>query len=396
MSILKKLRIVILAALLTFPTTVWTQDSLSNEANFTEKPKKIKLSGYLKDLVSISIPSWEEDWYFDNLGHNRLNFEWGISGDLTMTISGRNRLFFGNNVQFNPEFEQQITTALDFWQLDWIISQNNSYFLYSNIDRAYLTLRKRRYTLAVGKQRINWGKSYVWNPNDIFNAYSFFDFDYEERRGTNAVLFKYLTSPSSSLELASDVNNSFDSLTFAAKYNFSRWEYDFHVLSGKYLTDYFLGFGWAGQIKSAGIKGEVTYFEPYKPDNDDSQLVADISLDYTFPSTLALRFEGIFNSNPTEGGGQNILLAPATAKTLTFNHWSVFGSVSYDITPLIIFNLNSIYYIDDQSFFINPNLTISLNKNTEFLLASQIFNGSKNSTFGSLGSFVFTRLKWSF
>ncbi|MCG8318265.1 MAG: hypothetical protein MI921_02070 [Cytophagales bacterium] len=51
---------------------------------------------------------------------------------------------------------------------------------------------------VIGKHRINWGKSYVWNPNDVFNAYSFFDFDYEERRGTDALLIKYTTSPFSS------------------------------------------------------------------------------------------------------------------------------------------------------------------------------------------------------
>lgn len=390
----KKLTVLILSALLYLPSQA--QDTLIVESQVEKKASKVKLSGYIKDLVTVSIPTWNDQWYFDNLLHNRLNFKWHTSKTITFTMEARNRIFFGNGVQFNPSFEDQVTESLDYWQLDWMVSKNKSYLFYSNIDRANITWRKNRYSLIVGKQRINWGKSYVWNPNDIFNAYSFFDFDYEERRGTDAVLFKYITSPLSSLELASDYSDSFDSLTFAVKYNFNKWEYDFQVLSGKYLIDYFIGMGWAGQINSIGFKGEATYFQPYENNSGDPKIMVDLSFDYTLPNTLFFQLEGIFNSNPNTNSVQDNLLEPVTAKTLTFNKWSVFGSVAYEVTPLVKFSLNGIYYIDDSSYFINPNITFSLNKNTDFLIASQIFNGDKNSTFGNLGSYVFTRLKWSF
>ncbi len=152
---------------------------------------------------------------------------------------------------------------------------------------------------------------------------------------------------------------------------------------------------WAGQIKRAGFKGEATYFHPYKTNGQDPKIVADLSFDYTFPSTLAFRIEGLFNSNPKQDFLQVSILDTVTTKNLTFNKWSVFGSVAHDITPLTVFNLNGIYYADDKSFFVNPNLTFSLDKNTDFLIASQIFGGSKSGQFGNLGSYLFTRLKWS-
>lgn len=391
-----KVIIMAVSVLLIFSKYTNAQEALSTATPNQKKNSRVKFSGYVKDLVTVSIPVWEDDWYFDNLIHNRLNVKWFVSKTITFSIEARNRIYLGNSVQFNPTFKEQVTQSLETWQLDWVVGENNSYFFYSNIDRANFLWRKNRFSATIGKQRINWGKSYVWNPNDVFNAYSFFDFDYEERRGTDAIALKYVTTPSASLEIASNISGSPDGTTMAIKYNFNTWEYDFQVFSGKYQTDYFVGLGWEGQIKSAGFKGEVSYFEPYKNNGQDSKIMAGMSFDYTFPNTLAFQLEGIFNSNPDRDNAQNSLLEPVDARNLTFNQWSVFGSAAYDITPLIIFTVTGIYYIDDESYFINPSLTFSLNKNTEFLISSQIFDGTTSSIFGSLGNYVFTRLKWSF
>ena len=74
---------------------------------------------------------------------------------ITFSLEGRNRLYFGNSVQSNPDFENQVTASLDQWQLDWIVGENDSYFLYSNIDRLNIQWRKGRYQVIAGKQRIN-------------------------------------------------------------------------------------------------------------------------------------------------------------------------------------------------------------------------------------------------
>lgn len=65
---------------------------------------------------------------------------------------------------------------------------------------------------------------------------------------------------------------------------------------------------------------------------------------------------------------------------------------SADITA----NVNGIWSADDPSFFVNPTVNFNLSGNTEFLLAAQLFGGTSVSTFGKVGSYVLTRLKWSF
>ena len=58
--------------------------------------------------------------------------------------------------------------------------------------------------------------------------------------------------------------SEYDSSTWvgAGMYKFNKWTYDFQVLGGWWNEDVALGAGWAGNLKAASFKGEVTYFQP--------------------------------------------------------------------------------------------------------------------------------------
>lgn len=361
-----------------------------------KKESQISINGYVKDLVSISVPSFNGNWTFDNQIHNRINFKYLVKDWLTVNVEARNRIYFGNSVQQNPNFGEQVNQSLDYFRIGGIVTQGQSYLVHSIIDRANLKLEKNKWQAILGKQRINWGKTYAWNPNDLFNAYSFFDFDYEERRGTDAALVKYNIGSLSSIEVAFNIESTFDKMILAANYKTNIKEYDFQFLVGKYQTDITIGAGWAGQIKNAGFKGELTYFQPYKYVSTNPTFIGDISFDYTLPNTLNFRLELIGNTNPVKTTNIQFLTQSVSAKGLINNYISTFIAVGYDITPLIKVNINSIWNIDDNSIFFNPTIDLSLTENTNLLIASQIFTGEKKSLYNGVGSYVFTRLKWSF
>ena len=88
-----------------------------------------------------------------------------------------------------------------FVDLSWNILNEQSFFLNTTIDRLWVDLNYGKFQARIGRQRINWGQTLVWNPNDIFNAYSFFDFDYIERPGSDAVRLQYYPGSSSALKL---------------------------------------------------------------------------------------------------------------------------------------------------------------------------------------------------
>ncbi|MCK7542259.1 MAG: hypothetical protein MZV63_70990 [Marinilabiliales bacterium] len=72
-------------------------------------------------------------------------------------------------------------------------SETVSHVLNTFIDRASVDFTAGTLQVSAGRQRINWSQALVWNPNDIFNTYSSFDFDYMERPGSDAVRVDLLT-----------------------------------------------------------------------------------------------------------------------------------------------------------------------------------------------------------
>lgn len=373
-------------------------DSLSVDTTARTPPEAktpvFTVSGYVKYLNTISIPGLRDEWTFDNQVHNRLKLRYQPLTGLTVSVAMRNRLFFGQSISRNLLFVAQTTRTLDYVNLGGVIFREQSVLLHSVFDRANVDVQRGHWQVTAGKQRINWGKSYVWNPNDIFNAYSFFDFDYEERPGTDAGLIRRYLGTQSSIELVGSLGRRGGRGTVAALYKFNRQGTDGQVLIGKMDSSWVVGAGWAGQLRDAGFKGEVSYFGP--SGNSPGTFVGDVSMDYTLPNTLTFRLEALVNSHPLRANALAFLTQPVTARTLINNSVSVFGSVGYELTPLVVANLNSIWNIDDGSYYLNPLVNINLKDNTELLITAQVLSGRAGSLFSGIGSFVFTRLKWSF
>ena len=150
------------------------------------------LNGYLKDLQMYYSPKngiegMDIDQLNTNIIHNRLNFKWYTNEKITIAIEMRNRLMFGNIIREFPEYKSTIDYDNGWLDLSCIPVDAKNWFIHSMIDRAYFDYTSGKWQVRIGRQRINWGINLVWNPNDVFNTFSYFDFDYEERPGTDAV-----------------------------------------------------------------------------------------------------------------------------------------------------------------------------------------------------------------
>ena len=155
------------------------------------------IGGYLSSVNTAMFEKPSSVWYNDYLLHNRVNTGITSGSKFSASFEFRNRFFSGDMVQMTPGFD--ISTGFDkgLMDLTWNIASGGSYLLNVTADRAWVDYNSGKLQVRVGRQRINWGQALVWNPNDIFNVYSFFDFDYDERPGSDAVRIQYYTSPSS-------------------------------------------------------------------------------------------------------------------------------------------------------------------------------------------------------
>lgn len=370
------------------------------------EPKRTSLNGYLKFLQTVQFQKPDEHWTTDNIFHNRLNFKWYPTATLTFTAELRTRLFYGETVKTFPQYPDFIDSNMGYVaDLSAIIAEGNSYFIHSALDRLNVDWSKDKWQVRLGRQRINWGQAFVWNPNDVFNAFSFFDFDYEERPGSDAALVRYYTGETSSIEFATAFARDWNDYKIAALYRWNSGNYDYQVLTGKVGADYAVGGGWSGQIGGAGFKGEVTWLEPFEEFlSGDGSVVASLSGDYTFKNSLFVHSEVIYNSHASRlnltgvgiGASLNVLLESRSPKTLTFTEWSLFNEASYQISPLVKAGLYTIYNPTDASVFLGPNAEVSISDNVYLLFMGQFFWGASASVYGDLGYFNYLRLKWSF
>ncbi len=135
--------------------------------------------------------------------YNRLNLSWYPHQNWTLSASARNMFSFGQMIyQYYPYYSDLLVDEPGFLNMTWPIAKDSSYVLYSNIDRANIQFNKGNFEMRVGRQRVNWGINLVWNPNDIFNTFNYYDFDYVERPGCDAIRAVYYTGVSSSVEAA--------------------------------------------------------------------------------------------------------------------------------------------------------------------------------------------------
>ncbi len=366
--------------------------------------QKVTLNGYVKELFMFynpekQIPGIDAKYLSTNIIHNRLNFRWYASNELTIGIEARNRVFFGQMIRELPIYKTTIDVDRGYFDLSKVIASGKSWFLHSIIDRAWMNYSKGDWSITAGRQRINWGVNLVWNPNDIFNTFSYFDFDYEERPGTDALKIQYYTGVTSSAELVYKIGRDANETAIAGMYRFSKFNYDFQFLGGWAGKDYVIGGGWAGDIKGGGFRGEASWFIPRESDNgSDTAFVASISGDYTLKNSLYLHAGILFNSNGTTGkaGGREIFDMNLTAKMLSFGKYNIFGQASYPITPLFSASISGMLNPCDKSTYIGPSLSYSLGNNLEFMINSQLFFGKEDTEYGDYGYLLFARLKWAF
>lgn len=365
------------------------------------KAKNTSLNGYLQSLEMVWLPPSTSKWYTMNTISNRIDFKWYPSEHFQTYVAMRNIASYGQiPFEFYPYMADLSVKDNGKLNLTKSIVSDSSYYLYTNLDRFYVQYSSGKFEATIGRQRINWGINLVWIPNDIFNSANYFDFDYAERAGSDAVLMQYYTGMTSSVQFAAKVDKD-DKSTYALMYKFNLWNYDFQVLTGKMSDDLVIGAGWAGQIEGAGFVGEGTYFRDKDNFSDTTGVfVGSVSLNYTFKNSLMLQAAILYNSAGTTGNaGQQGMFAldlEISAKNFSRAKFSTFLQASFPITPLINASFSGMLNPNDKSGYFGPSIDISLTDNIGILLMGQLFVGKDQTEFGDYGSMFFTRLKWSF
>jgi len=362
-----------------------------------EKPKFLTLNGYLSTMQSVMFDSLSGPFVNENLLHNRLNLKGFINENITFAAEFRNRLFTGDMVHSGRSYSEMTGSDQGWVDMSWNILNKQSFFLNTTIDRLWMDFNYGKFQARVGRQRINWGQTLVWNPNDIFNAYSFFDFDYVERPGSDAVRLQYYPSSSSAIEIAVKADYQ-DNLTAAALYRFNKWGYDLQFLAGYVNSeDLVAGAGWSGALGSVSFRGEASWFQPADKFSDTTGMgLFTIGFDKAFKNNSMAQLQVMYCNNPPDLNGFSTLYSGnMSTKNLAFSRFSAFGQYSYPVTPLLNLSVSAMWFPDLKGYFAGPSVDYSLAENVDFSLFWQHFDSEINNDRIRI-NIGFLRVKFSF
>ncbi len=362
-----------------------------------EESSPVTAKGYLSSMQSAVFEEADGDWINDNLLHNRLNFRFYSGSSVTFALEVRNRLFTGDMVKMNTDYSALIDSDRGWIDMSWNLIDESSVIFNMTVDRLWFDLSGDNYQVRIGRQRINWGQTFVWNPNDIFNTYSYFDFDYVERPGSDAVRLQIYPSYSSAVELAVKVDSE-KSITAAGLFRFNKWGYDIQFLGGYVNSeDVVAGAGWSGAFGSTSFRGEVSWFQPAVNFTDTTGTgIFTIGFDRSFTSNSMIQLQLMYCNNPVDFADfDSFYFGNLSAKDLAFSKFSLFAAATIPATPLFNIGMSGIYYPGLKGFFAGPTIDVSLAENVDFSFIWQYFNAEleDDRTKMSLG---FLRLKYSF
>ncbi len=388
-----------LLVLLLWASALWGQEASSQSKVFA----RWQASGYVKSLQSAFFveplpPLFPfETVLYDNLIHQRLNLTWYGSEHFTFKAEWRNRLFWGDQVRlFGDQFIDWQDND-DFFDLSWGRASAKGVAVHTALDRLYGIYVHGPWEVSLGRQRINWGISTVWNPNDLFNAFSFIDFDYEERPGSDALRIQYWKGFASRIELAIELADRLDEAVIAALYAFNAHAYDFQVLAGKMRSDWVVGCGWAGSLHQVGFKGELTAFYDPARDSVRLQLAVTVGVDYMWDNSLYLNTGLLYTSTGSTQGVIDLFSYQPSAKNLWPFRYALFGMLSYPFTPLVNVSMALIYSpIKSHTAFFNPSVLISIADNWDLYVVGQLQASRQQGTYRMPLKVGFMRLKLAF
>jgi hypothetical protein len=373
------------------------QPCFSTPLQAQDKQKFLTLNGYFSTMQSAIFDSLSGPFINDNLLHNRLNLKGYVNDHISFAAEFRNRLFTGDIVKTGPNYANSVAADNGWMDLSWNVINKPSFFFNTTIDRLYTDLTLGKFEARVGRQRINWGQALVWNPNDIFNAYSYFDFDYVERPGSDAIRLQYYAGYSTTAEIAIK-SDYLDRITMAALYRFNKGGFDIQFLGGYFNSeDIVAGTGWSGALGSFSFRGEATWFQPAKSTSATSGTgIFTAGFDRSFKDNSIAQFQVMYCNNPFGMGSFTSLYnATMTTKELAFSKFTAFGSFTYPLTPLFNLTFSTMWFPDLKGYFLGPSLDYSLAENVDFSLYWQHFDGNLSGVSQRI-NMGFLRVKYSF
>jgi hypothetical protein len=360
-----------------------------------------QFGGYFKELPSVSRSYFTQAAWADNLDRVRLTYDGKHSAWFAVHVDYDNEFHEGNLIGL-PDFGLVRGRQDAAWLgLRHVFIDRPNFYWDTSLYRGYISLRGDSATLTVGRQRIAWGTAHFFSPMDMFNPISPLQIESEERQGVDAALAEFRSQEQLSWNVVYAPQDGFRRSTSAVRLSRMIHNYDFDAAAARFGQDWTAGGDFSGQVKGAGLRGELTYRWRHPlpgtvPISTRNALRFVIGSDYAFANGLYLVSEYFYNQGqPDVAPGRPLnptALLQFSNEIFTLHRHFVSVGGSYPLTPLWKLETNVVIDVTGQSAVVLPRLSHSLTPNADLTFGAQLFASSPTGEFHGLSDMAYVEL----
>lgn len=353
-------------------------------------------NGYVESNSQWIRPMGEESYGFHGL-QNRINGRFPMLGNGGLEVSNRTLIYTGPQKMTSPRVAQQLSEDSGWVDATWAWSVPKYHsLLYTTWDRLFWEWRTASSVIRMGRQRVNWGASRVWNPNDWFHASDYLDLNYTEKRGVDAVRWQWFPGTLWILEGVYQGDATVNGSTVAALGRWNQWGYDWQMQMGWIRKEWAGAVAWMGDVLGAGFSGEVSlYYDPQSYHRDRSiQYVWTMGFDHMFSNGWYVNVSGLYNGYSLHP--EDSLISPqwaVTSQTLISKEVALFWEWSYSLNPWVSVKWGTFQSPQDFSFCTMPGLEVSYFENVDWTGYGIICQGEGDELYGDKGTMLLFSLR---
>lgn len=341
--------------------------------------------------ISISQDVKNDKTLFYN--YDRLRFRGDYTeGAFFSTIIADGVNYYGNEYTESADFEYLKSVKSD---TPFSTGSNhhdyNGGSAYVKVYRLYAGYEDEKNRALAGLINISMGVGRIWNPTNLFNPKNTYALEPDEVFGVAGVSYTRHVNDTSSLTVVAS-QRADDTFKYAGRYKSFLEFADIGISMLSSNETEMLGYEIEANLLDTGIelRSEGAYIK-----NDTEFFQGILGADYGFVNGVTIIAEVLYSSKKFSFVEQLLNIDSDIFQNLVHSNLYTALSLSYSFN---IFLDSSLLYIEsfnnDNSRFISPSLTYTLNDYNAFVLSAMIQDGSAQSEFGRLDNSYF--LKWSF
>lgn len=358
----------------------------------------LQIGGFLRFVNYQQYTKWNEDRLSDYAIHNKLYVYNRFDKYNSVYGSIQNRLIFGEAYNLNTSgYANSLLQNNDLVNLSFIVKEEDSYLIHSEIDLLYYKWESESVRLMLGRQRYYWNQSLVWNPNNYLNTYSVLGYDVVNRSGLESVSFLYKLGRRSgwSIETVYAPHKTADESILTTRLHYKNKKSEFQIVGGSILEDYSAGIGFTTYIRETGLSGEFTYFKAKSDEGYDAVLI-DLSTFYRFPSNVFVSAELLYHSNPQFNPAPTDIFTNRSVKHLITNKFQLAGIIQYPMSKKATIGASALYYFNQEYASANAFLLVDITKRLEFYLSYNVYGQAQTVVDGDSRKYLLGQLALSF